>query len=206
MTTASTEGVKKKKPPTFQHYPANRGISYMAQLCAAKKLKKAWIDKAKIKSKWKAQKKKEGLMERSKLGIAEIEGNNDKSEEEDEEKPTHSDRAQSVEQSPTITPSEPTPTIIAPPQTKKAKRDSREHRNNKRKRELPEEPTEPKTLRDLTREAYSRSSLHTFKSHPLRKGKTARHELRLRGEKGRGQPNMKLRMNAMLAKIKQDYA
>ena len=54
-------------------------------------------------------------------------------------------------------------------------------------------------VRELMREAYSKSTLHTFKSDPLKKRA-------LKGEVGKGQPNMKLRMNALLAKIKRDCA
>jgi hypothetical protein len=56
-------------------------------------------------------------------------------------------------------------------------------------------------VRDLTRTAYARESLHTFKADPL-----GRHPGRGRhGQgKGRGQPNMKLRMSALLEKIKMD--
>ena len=58
-------------------------------------------------------------------------------------------------------------------------------------------------VRELTRKAYSKSSLHTYKSDPLKKyGGSAREK----GQKGSGQPDMKLRMNALLAKIKRDYA
>ncbi|OBZ75899.1 hypothetical protein A0H81_04250 [Grifola frondosa] len=46
------EGTKRKKPPTFQHLPVER----------VKKLKRSWVDVQKIKSKWKAQKRKEGLV------------------------------------------------------------------------------------------------------------------------------------------------
>lgn len=76
-----------------------------------------------------------------------------------------------------------------------------------------DKPAESVSLRELTREAYSRSTLHTYKADPLKK----RHSTPNHGGKGgnggreaastgRGQPNMKLRMNAMLAKIKQDFA
>jgi len=58
-------------------------------------------------------------------------------------------------------------------------------------------------IRELMREAYSRSSLHTFRSDPLKKRAASG---KSRGEKGKGQPDMRLRMNAMLAKIKRDYA
>jgi hypothetical protein len=84
-----------------------------------------------------------------------------------------------------------------------------------------EEASEPLSLRELTKQAYSKESLHTFKSDPLKKHRS--HGDRSgrggavpkapgwgRGDErpttGRGQPNMKLRMNAMLAKIKQDFA
>ena len=65
------------------------------------------------------------------------------------------------------------------------------------------------SLRDLFRKAYSKESLHTYKSG-RQQGRG-----RGRGQGGgtegkaasmRGQPNMKLRMNAMLEKIKQDYS
>ncbi|RPD80123.1 hypothetical protein L226DRAFT_557381 [Lentinus tigrinus ALCF2SS1-7] len=51
-STQQPHGVKRKKPPTFQHLPAER----------AKKLKRSWVEVQKIKSKWKAQKRKEGLV------------------------------------------------------------------------------------------------------------------------------------------------
>jgi len=59
MADSIASGIKRKRPPTFQHYPVDR----------AKKLKKAWVEKTKIKSKWKAQKKKEGLATSSKLDL-----------------------------------------------------------------------------------------------------------------------------------------
>lgn len=70
---------------------------------------------------------------------------------------------------------------------------------------------EPPSVRDLMKEAYSRSTLHTFKADPLKKhgrnhsGRGGRGGRGGRPDTGRGQPNMKLRMHAMLAKIKQDY-
>ncbi|KAM5532040.1 hypothetical protein V8D89_014291 [Ganoderma adspersum] len=55
MSSSSSQrnqDLKRKKPPTFQHLPAQR----------AKKLKQSWVEVQKIKSKWKAQKRKEGLV------------------------------------------------------------------------------------------------------------------------------------------------
>ena len=62
-------------------------------------------------------------------------------------------------------------------------------------------------LRELFRKAYSRESLHTYKSDPLHRGK-GRPALHRGGTKGtrRGQPDMKLRMNALLEKIKRGVA
>jgi hypothetical protein len=63
------------------------------------------------------------------------------------------------------------------------------------------------SLRELLRKAYSRDSLHTYKSDPLHRGKgrPAQHGGGTKGT-GRGQPDMKLRMNALLEKIKRDVA
>lgn len=61
--------------------------------------------------------------------------------------------------------------------------------------------SQEETLRDLTRRAYAPESLHTFKSDPLRRRKG---QAGKRGTTGRGQPNMKLRMNALLERIKQN--
>ena len=66
------------------------------------------------------------------------------------------------------------------------------------------------TLRDPARKAYSQSSLHTHKSDPLRRRK--RHGVHGKGQDNaggkerKGQPNMKLRMDVMLEKIKRDFA
>jgi len=102
--------------------------------------------------------------------------------------------------------------------------DARPHK--KRKRSTEAEPAESKSdaaqsLRELKREAYSASTLHTFKADPLKKNKHQTPGARGHGRgasagsrggrggqpgTGRGQPNMKLRMNAMLAEIKQSCA
>ena len=129
------------------HYVVHRNSYFVA-----KKLKKDWVEKAKIKSKWKLQKKREDIQTRV-------------LPEETEVPPEPPKRTTTK----TITPTTPKPT---------------------------EEPKP--NLRELTRQAYSTESLHTFKADPLKQ-----HKGRITGEKGRGQPNMKLRMNAMLEKIKQ---
>jgi hypothetical protein len=58
------------------------------------------------------------------------------------------------------------------------------------------------SARQLAKQAHSLSSLHTRKS---KHGRSGRGEGRSDSVGRRGQPDMKLRMNAILAKIKQNY-
>lgn len=98
--------------------------------------------------------------------------------------------------------------------------DSRPIKKQKTSKE--DELSEQVSLRELTRQAYSRETLHNFKADPLKKNRSngdrggrvgpmgrGRGQGRGRGDgrqtTGRGQPDMKLRMNAMLARIKQDF-
>jgi hypothetical protein len=71
--------------------------------------------------------------------------------------------------------------------------------------DMREESSEPvPSLRDRTRAAYSPATLHTYKSTLFQKG--GRGQERPTGTRGRGQPNMKLRMGVMLEKIKARYS
>ncbi|KAF8959088.1 hypothetical protein BDZ97DRAFT_1839815 [Flammula alnicola] len=228
MSESAVAGTKRKKPPTFQHLPVHR----------AKTLKKAWVEKTKIKSKWKAQKRKEGLASSSRLEMPVYadeqrhdSGNKPKddkdgseSDEEDYEaaqetlpRTAKQTNAQAPHMHPSrahIHPDVPVKRLASP---KREVHDSRPTKKQKTSEEEAE-PADPVSLRELTREAYSRSTLHTYRADPLKKHKFTserggrgggRGRGRGRGgrpETGRGQPNMKLRMNAMLAKIKQDFA
>ena len=59
------------------------------------------------------------------------------------------------------------------------------------------------SLRELRKKAYSSSSLHTYKSDPLKRRKGDIADNKHGHQKGpKGQPNMKLRMEAMLEQIK----
>ena len=169
------------------------------------------MEKTKIKSKWKAQRKKEGLATSSKLDLPvydEEERNQDnfRSDCDDvqveisEEQPRphlHPSRAHIHPELPVKHAKVRIPDV---PPTKKQKvsEDS--------------QAVKPPSLRELKREAYSQSTLHTFKSDPLKKRDKGKRvgESRGRGnafiERGKGQPNMKLRMNAVLEKIKQNFA
>lgn len=157
-----------KKPPSFPHVHPSRGtvfpilhVRIFIQPWAARKFKKAWVEKAKITSKWKAQKKREGLIEKAKLDIP---------------------RDNPDEPSPTTPPGLPRGQAVPQKTTTRPNGDD---------------------VREMTRKAYSKSSLHTYKSDPLKKYGSSAREKR---ETGNGQPDMKLRMNALLAKIKRDYA
>lgn len=84
----------------------------------------------------------------------------------------------------------------------------------KRKADTPAGDEEAKpSLRDLTRAAYSPASLHNVKSNQRhRHNPNADSSMKWGGNQGPsgqrkgGQPNMKLRMEAMLEQIKRDYS
>ncbi|PFH52413.1 hypothetical protein AMATHDRAFT_140250 [Amanita thiersii Skay4041] len=155
---------KPRRPPSFQHYPVDR----------ARKLKRTWVETAKIKSKWKAEKRRAGLNPSSSQ-LPTAQGDEEIEEQEN-----------AVQEPNKNSPSQ--PTKIRAEDVKTGSEEGQQ------------------SLRELTKHAYSRASLHTYKSKPLKKGtnKTEGKEpSRLTQRKG--QPNMKLRMNAMLAKMQQKY-
>ncbi|THH10795.1 hypothetical protein EW145_g1092 [Phellinidium pouzarii] len=259
---------KKRHPPTFQHLPRDRAI----------KLKKEWIEKERLKSKWRAQKRKEGLNVEPRenwvrqlgepadtAGDEESEDKGDKGQEgastelsgtdEDEERECWDqppkrvrieapelavdDRGQQVPKY-----SKELSTHITSKETNvNAKAKAAKARDNEGPMDGQGSESAKASLRELTRQAYSRASLHTFRADPLHRRKDAfpkpdskRGFSGKRGARGghrgaegprrsdrggrggsrgrgaaregteeRGQPNMKLRMEAMLERIKQDY-
>ncbi|KAI0331121.1 hypothetical protein GY45DRAFT_1249524 [Cubamyces sp. BRFM 1775] len=172
-------GVKRKKPPTFQHLPAER----------AKKLKRSWVEVQKIKSKWKAQKRKEGLV---------APRSHDGSSGDEESEAESSDEV--------------------PPATKHSKDRHGQSASKQQAVKHADKAQEKNSLRELQKQAYSKASLHNHKSRPLNRYKgpaSSRGQDAGRGGRGRGatprgrgrekgQPDMGLRMKAMLEKIKQD--
>jgi len=191
-------GTKRKRPPTFQHLPINR----------AKKLKQVWVQNTKIKSKWKAEKRKQGSdgVLSSVVGPALEEEKNDGVQALIETAGRAVDQTADTEV--IIMPSE---SIMHPSRVKPDQYDVQISRKDIRQNKESTGQTIP-NLRDLTREAYSRSSLHTYRSDPLnRRGGRGREQEKGRGRgrhsqgERRGQPNMKLRMGAILEKIKQDF-
>lgn len=127
---------------------------------------------------------------------------------------THDGEKKSQEDGPQLEapPKRPLPVRTHPSRTHQTneKQTSSSSGRHSRQQQDPTPAVEERSLRDLTREAYSRSSLHTYKADPLRQGSTSRGRGGNRGgqrggERGHGQPNMKLRMDAMLEKIKRDF-
>ncbi|KAH9951229.1 hypothetical protein B0H21DRAFT_270757 [Amylocystis lapponica] len=203
----AAEEAKKRKPPTFQHLPADR----------AKRLKRSWVEKTKIKSQWKAQKRKEGLLSKETQLETDGSGNEEAIPHRNADKagkdPGSSSRGRSH------------------------KRDLAEEGDEEKKEDEDASPPPPPgpsknheesadgdrleqkaALRELSKQAYSRSSLHTHKADPLHRHRTTDLRLgessggrgrgRARGAprgRGRGQPDMRLRMNVMLEKIKRDF-
>jgi len=197
--------IKRKRPPTFQHYPVDK----------AKKLKKAWVEKTKIKSKWKAQKKKEDLATSSKLDLP-VYDEEERSQDEERRQEDRDDVQLAVE----ISGEQPRPHLhpsrahIHPELPVKHSKARIPEVPPTKKQKITEDSqaVESPSLRELKREAYSQSTLHTFKSDPLKKRDHGKRVGGSRGrgngfiERGKGQPNMKLRMNVMLEKIKQNSA
>ncbi|KAJ8597994.1 hypothetical protein M405DRAFT_855269 [Rhizopogon salebrosus TDB-379] len=190
------EGTKHKKPPTFGHLPVNR----------ARKLKKSWVESKKIKSQWKAQKKREGLVHRR-----------GEAHSDDDAPPAHEEQRNDIDEEKSDSarashsPSKDHGTFSGTRPLKAFEHKQRQAQN------APEDGKV--SLRELTRQAYSRNSLHTYKANhkrldtkPSRGGSSQRGTIGrgrggFSGDRGheKGQPNMKFRMTAMLEKIKRDF-
>ncbi|KAH7914958.1 hypothetical protein BJ138DRAFT_241570 [Hygrophoropsis aurantiaca] len=146
----------------------------------AKKLKQSWVVAKKIKSQWRAQKKKEGLPSRSV-------SNQDPQIRDDDTQSTKSEKD----------------TDKFAPLKKSMGRSG-----------PTQEPSAKISLREFSRQAYSPRSFHTQKSDSFRQPRDSRNSNGGRREGKRdprdtgrikGQPDMGLRMAAMLEKIKRDF-
>ena len=204
----------------------------------AKKLKRSWVEVQKIKSKWKAQKRKEGfpnptvnlqdreeeiedvLCDAEKEHTPEVgkeiskDGNNSSASDETAARINRELKEKSFQK---------------PSRKGKMQPNTGDSRISRSSRDVDEdsdsEETKKPSLRELTRTAYSRSSLHSHKSDPLHKRKEIASSSRSSGETrqrrqpfggegknggivktGRGQPDMKLRMGALLERIKRDHS
>ncbi|KAF8844525.1 hypothetical protein BDN67DRAFT_721770 [Paxillus ammoniavirescens] len=163
---------KKVKPPTFQRLPKDR----------AKKLKKSWIENKKVKSQWKAQKRREGLV---KQPMSPNEGNPGQESEETKSGLDSGTIQSHLDDAPTAC--------------------------GRTARQKERSVVTPSNGEKSTREPKRPSSLHTH-TPDFSRGRNAH---RTRGRRGgnladrgreRGQPNMTLRMNVMLEKIKRDFS
>jgi hypothetical protein len=171
-------------------------------LCQAKKLKKEWVIKQKIKSKWKSQKRREAILSQPDTSTQPSSLREERSvSKDDAEIDENDDEVQQCSDSE----DEPVPSASVQP---------RKQRPLEQKKDGP--TTTGSSLRDLQKQAYSPASLHHYKSRPLRhpKNRTASNEDSFRRReasigapkrgRGGGQPNMRLRMTAMLEKIRRD--
>lgn len=140
---------------------------------SAHRLKKSWIEDHKIRSKWKAQKRREGLTNQSNEPARDASNDAHDKTNADSESDTSPNRPDK-----------------SPPHTSSHDKQS---------------------LRDLRRIAYTPKPLPTQKADLSRPERAPGHSHSNHGGKatvGRetGQPNMKLRMNVLLEKIKRDLS
>ena len=203
----------------------------------AKIAKRVWVEKVKIKSKWKIEKRKllagsSALVSSSKLEAGEASGDDEDQHDVvvDQDDATYSANSGDVvppkaqlsasdrnagghgraREKGRGKPSEHTSNPQRRPPRRAASSSSRLAGGEQKQKSDNSQPVQGEdevALRELFRKAYSRESLHTYKSDPLHRGK-GRPTLHRGGTErtGRGQPDMRLRMNALLEKIKRDVA
>jgi len=173
-----------RKPPSFQHLPANR----------AKHLKQKWVEKQKIKTQWRAQKKRELISKptHSVNGPNCVAPNEVASN--DNEVPHHDTyKHLSHESSPTLD-EQPTRPFSHSERSLQSEPGSGYHKQkNSFSRTNPQRKQKAPPLQDLPVKTQCRSSRpRTDSISTLVKRK-------------RGQPNMGERMNRMLEQIKRDF-
>ena len=201
--------------------------------CAAKKIKKDWIEKAKVKSKWRAQKRKEGITQPKDMHPPPSTSSplrppfhQQKLEEGDadiDEKKKRKDvniqsgvdafnhRSHQNTDAESLGPHANVPGRNKQKPNRKArggKRDAMVHLENTHSEGATgSESLKYQSLRELTRVAYSRSGQHTVPQEGKQQIKaTSRPCSNEVTRKRVGQPNMKLRMEVMLEHIKRGYS
>lgn len=189
-------------------------------------MKKSWVEVQKIRSEWKAQKKREGLITR----LPQAKGHDPKVSEGNEEMSEDSSDGGGDHEMDQLESGSSGGEEIEEQNSPKGKDHSRtlrgEARSERRGQTTTSRPSgreatsslgkpvdgmkEGPSLRELHNQAYSRSSLHHYKSRTGRRTTNGNPHNRDRDSndhqqrRGRGQPNMRLRMTAMLEKIKRD--
>jgi hypothetical protein len=172
-------------------------------------LKKEWVAKQKIKSRWKAQKRRDGIVTQhdvsSRPETLSDSQQTGKSTVVHEERGVVANKVESDENDDEGQPSSgDEPVLTAPVQKNKEKTPTQRQ----------DVPGSGPSLRELQKQAYSPASLHHYKSRPLHhskshtstEGSRSSRKERANHSRGGGQPDMRLRMSAMLEKIKRDYS
>jgi hypothetical protein len=170
------------------------------------------VTKQKIKSKWKAQKRRDGIVTQrdalSRQHTLDVLQQTRKSTAVCEERSVPTDKAESDENDGERQHSPSDEKVLTAPVQKNEQR-TRIQRQNA--------PGNGPSLRELQKQAYSPASLHHFKSRSLHRPKSRKttRSAEVSGSfqkggvcrsRGGGQPDMRLRMSAMLEKIKHDYS
>ncbi|KIY68624.1 hypothetical protein CYLTODRAFT_443245 [Cylindrobasidium torrendii FP15055 ss-10] len=180
-STPSADALPKKHVPTFKHMHPSR----------AKKLKQDWVFKQKVKSQWKAEKRKLGLAPKR----TELESRHDADVKDDRDSEPGDEDTADVENVAEVS------TSAKTPKSNSRTRNGREPPSIRPRSQREPQPDSGNDgaaeFRELARQAYSPTSLHTYRStNKFSKADQPKQRT------GRGQPNMKLRMNVMLEKIK----
>ncbi|KAG8799199.1 hypothetical protein FRC19_006595 [Serendipita sp. 401] len=201
---------KGRKPPKFVHLHPKQAI----------KAKQAWVQKVKLRSEWAKQKRQLGLGGGG-VGASREDEEDEGIEENIRASPGDDGKYKvSLKRRNDVVYEQEELMNSRPTKRPRHQSPTRERMSSHKQTEKPlvnpilseEAKAQREKVRELTRQAYSKESLHTFKSDPLRRkrsrndptGNTNQKQFGSKGEKGRGQPNMKLRMNALLEKIKVD--
>jgi hypothetical protein len=166
------------------------------------------VTNQKIKSKWKSQKRRDGIVTQrdalSRQGTLDVPQQSKKLTPVCEERSI--DKAESDENDGERQHSSSDEKVMTAPVQKNDQRMRTQRKNA---------PSNGLSLRELQKQAYSPASLHHFKSRPLHRSKsrTTTRSAQASGSsqrggvcrsRGSGQPDMRLRMSAILEKIKHD--
>ncbi|KAG8933545.1 hypothetical protein FRC02_011656 [Tulasnella sp. 418] len=192
---------RRRKPPTFpHHHPA-----------LAKKLKQSWVEKKKVQRSYKLLKRRDryhgtganmagdGALDAGwpRRDVAHEGSDDDQDSDESDHVPTKRQKVDAPQ-----------------PQSSRRKGEQRDMEQTKptsseKGNQEKDQESDRKSISQLVKNAYAPSNLHTFKSDPMHRRNHAADTKHGKGRpaatntsRGRGQPNMKLRMGALLEQIK----
>ncbi|KAF9500993.1 hypothetical protein BDN71DRAFT_962911 [Pleurotus eryngii] len=176
-------GAKKKQPPTFQHFPEKR----------ARALKKTWVETAKIKSQWKAEKRKANLLGPARPAQDDVEEDGNQDELADSQVASNQSKRGSKTSVAEAIPhrhSQPSSSVSLPKRDQSAHSHSQTH------------PRQGSSIHSSAQKPAKAPAPHTSNKQATKRTKQKPTFTHTR----HGQPNMGLRMGAMLEKIKKDFA